>query len=676
MAQQQRRSMRDPAPLRQPGPVFLNLPPQAPKPRGGLEFPPPPPEGLEEDEELPPLPQLAEGQQRGRDELNRRAEAARRDAPDRDLKSVRRSKQDAANKAAVRRSTLQYTEDGRIGPGTVVPFGPFRGGMPPQYAGSGRAPVVGSVAVESGILPGEEQVTTADTLGQLSDAERKQLEAMYEQSGMAGTGGMETFEDWASTHFGDAPPQERLGQMRRAAGMQMPPETIVPQEEVLPGQNSRLAQGRVDAGGVLPEGRDIKQYGQTQRRQMGTNIWNPHAQMTVFGGTHVHNPNGSLSARAPRPGSLDRVGPPAGPDGQYSDEQVIRLGQAYNIDVGKYGNDTDLLRADVMREKERHDRLATKYNIIPNHMGGYRYTPNDAMKAQEQGRKTRQFANTLIQRYQGMPGFDPAVVEAYANDPDGYAKLVQYSQGMRGKFLGNAAQTGRNHLANETLARKMASPAGPGMAMRSMREAIDSGNLPMAATIAAAMGQPQLAAQLMEAHNTEVGAAVALKTGEGAKTGAVEKFNQQRQQALALPDGEGRIVGLMGILGQMNQLTGAPTDPKQLRAQAEQEIAEHEASRRNIKHPLVVKRLKELSNDKPAFMALLARAGITGPAAEQEWKQAGGWMRNVAAPAAGNAALGLAGLVAPLSVGIPLLGGLLGGQPAKPKPKPEKDPFE
>lgn len=540
-------------------------------------------------------------------------------------------------------------------------------------------------------MPGEEQVTTADTLGRLSPEQRRDLQAKYTQSGMAGTGGMETFEDWASTHFGEMPPQERLAAMQRAAGMRLPPKTIVPQEKVLPGQNSRLARGVVAAGGVLPEGRAIGQYGDRQRDMMGRNVYNPHAKMTAFGGTNAHNPDGSLSSRGIRPGELERVGEPAGPDGQYSDDQIISLAQAYNIDVGQYGNDTDLLRAHVMREKERHDRLTGKsaafpegkYRSVPNHMGGYRYTPTDAMKAQEEARKTRQFANTLIQRYQGMEGFDPAVVEGYASEPDGYKKLVHYSQSLRGRFLGNAAQVGRNFRQNEAMTRQMTRPASSaGMMMRSINAALDPANpnYAMAAAIASVNGRPDLVQQYTAMHEADTQAAVELKKNADPNKTMADKFGREQAAMLALPDGEGRIAGVMGVLGQMVQAQGGTVDLKQLRKDAENLVADHEAGRKNVKHPLVLRRLKELSNDKPAFMALLAKAGITGPAAEQEWKQAGGWMRSVSPEqvtnVAGNVALGMAGFVSPFATGIPLLSGLFGGPPKPPKPKPKKDPSE
>lgn len=556
---------------------------------------------------------------------------------------------------------------------------------PPSPAGP-RAPVAPQAAPdgppapptqEAGTMPGEEQVTTADTLGRLSPEQRRDLQAKYEQSGMAGTGGMETFEDWASTHFGEMPPAERLAAMQRAAGMRLPPQTIVPQEELQPGQRSRMAGARVEAGGVLPEGRPLSHYGKTQRDQMGTNIWNPHARMTVFGGTHAHNPDGSLSARAPRKEALDLAAKEAAEYGEGSDAHIIALGQAYNIDVGQYGNDMDLLRADVMREKQRHDRLATKYNTIPNGMGGFRYTPNDAMKAQEKAQNLRSFVNTLKQRYKGMPGFDPAIVDAYAAEPEGFKKLVAYSQGLRGDFLANAAQTKRNFLQNEAMTRQMTRPASsPGMMMRSINEALRNGNYAMAAAIASVNGQTGLAEQYAAMHAADTQAAVELKKNADPNKTMAEKFGREQAAMLALPDGEGRIAGVMGVLGQMVQAQGGTVDLKQLRKDAENLVADHEAGRKNVKHPLVLKRLAELRNDKPAFMALLAKAGITGPAAEQEWKQAGGWMRNSAPAVAANTAAGLAGLVSPLAVGIPLLSGLFGGPPKPPKPKPEKDPFE
>jgi hypothetical protein len=584
---------------------------------------------------------LVAGQQRGRDELNRRAEATQRDAADRDLKSVRRGKQQAANKAAVRRSTLKYAEDGRIDPSTVVPLGPFRGGMPPEYAGTGRAPLAGTVPAPSGTLPGEEQVTTADTLAQLTPDERKQLEAKYQQSGMAGTGGMETLEDWASTHFGEMPPQERLSAMRHAAGMQMPPQTIVPQEELEPGQRSPLAGARVAAGGVLPEGRPLPHYGKTQRRQMGTNIWNPHARMTVFGGTHAHNPDGSLSARAPRTESLDLAKKAAAEYGEGSDAHIIALGQAYNIDVGQYGNDMDVLRADVMREKERHDRLATKYDTIPTPMGAHRYTPNAKMREDEQKRNRKSFAMRIIQRYAGMNGDSPDAgltpaqadqaqkfadrVKALANGTDHDAAMSQLrdlNESLSGRRLESAVRTQKARLQSEGITRDLNNPRmRQGFLIRALQS---EGRAAARGSIQDVIGNPEAAAGERALAAAEAAAAAAAIKAEkeaeiaGRKPNPADDMARALSTALALPPGALQHAAVKAAV-----ITSGMATADNANAEADRIIADHEASR-NPGGEGSKKRLYDLAwtNDWNGFTRLAKVMGLTDEQALEVWKKA------------------------------------------------------
>lgn len=66
------------------------------------------------------------------------------------------------------------------------------------------------ILTPSGILPGEEQVTTADSLGMVSPGVRKGLERVH-----AGAGTSATFDDWAKEKYASLPPEERLKAMRR-----------------------------------------------------------------------------------------------------------------------------------------------------------------------------------------------------------------------------------------------------------------------------------------------------------------------------------------------------------------------------------------------------------------------------------------------------------------------------
>lgn len=525
------------------------------------------------------------------------------------------------------------------------------GAKPRAVAAAPAAAPAPAPPVESGTLPGEEQVTTVDTLGQLSADERKQLEAKYQKSGMAGTGGMETLEDWASTHFGEMPPQERLSAMRHAAGMRLPPQTIVPQEEVLPGQNSRLARGVVAAGGVLPEGRDIGQYPKQQAKMAGKNMYNPHAKMTVFGGTNVHNPNGSLSARGIRPGELERVGDPTGPDGQYSDDQIISLGQAYNIDVGQYGNDTDLLRAHVMQEKERHDRLGGKsaafpegrYKSVPNNMGGFRYTPTDAMKAQAADQQARLRAQDLLVKYRNMGGANPAEQAQIDRDIASLREIartgtaaampamVAMGRGLRSDRLSLSAATQRNRLQNETISRDLARPGTrAGQALRSINEALRGGNL-AAAAAAAAQYDPALRDGLLALAGAETQAAGQVGVARAAnqpKPTIADQIAGQMGPAVGMASPADRALAAQAIVAQ------APGNDKlsaeQVQERAQSALASGLAAT-NPKAPEVQNELKRLSKigDTAGFFALTTQMGMTQEQSKQMWIEAGSFAQQL-----------------------------------------------
>lgn len=661
MAVPERRTMRDQAPLRAPR-TFLNLPPQQARP--GINFPVAPHEDPSaQDSAEPSIDSLAAGQQQGRDALARRDEAAKRQSLAGRERVASRMNERERKRQAVERANNRDQES-RTAAATTM--GGLRPLMPQQPA------------PPSGMLPGEEQVTTTDTLGQLSSADRAALQAKYQQSGMAGTGGMETFEDWASTHFGEMPPDERLSAMRRAANARMPAETIVPQEHVEPGKNSRLAKGIVEAGGVLPEGRDPSQYGPNQRHWQGRNVHNPHAAMTPFGGTNTFTPEGGMGARAPNPAMLDRVGPP-GPDGQYSNEQILRLGQAYNIDVGKYGNDTDVLRAHVLREHVRHQRLMTKYNIIPTGMGGYRYTaqpvpapaaatgvasdgvapaqagvvpvamrPKAAdgspapapagprmivapMAAQSENLKTRMFARDLRKKFGGLPGADtdPAMLElerlaAEGTEADRPA-LVSLGLRLAARRDGLATQTYRNRLQNETLTRDMNRPGTAlGMATRSLTAA--NGNLPLQAIIASQSGNHPLAVSLLAAHQREVEAAgnigVARASQPPQPPTIPEQLQNQLGPALAMPDGQQQYDAVKAIV--RGQKGNENLSDAQANEQTNSILADHYA-RSNPQHPTVQKKLQALRKlgDKRAFFAFTTRMGLSEVQSQELWSKSG-----------------------------------------------------
>ena len=150
----------------------------------------------------------------------------------------------------------------------------------------------------SGILPGEEQVTSRDTLKQLSPAEQESLQKKFESSGQA-----MDFDEWLSSNFGDIPPQDRVAEMRASASS-TPRMVLGRDEDLPPGTNSPLADARIAAGKPLPEGREPGQYSPQQRRTMSRNVHNPEVPMTPFGGTFTLGASGGMSSRAPSPDAM------------------------------------------------------------------------------------------------------------------------------------------------------------------------------------------------------------------------------------------------------------------------------------------------------------------------------------------------------------------------------------
>lgn len=83
--------------------------------------------------------------------------------------------------------------------------------------------LAGADRPQGGILPGEEQVTTADTLRGLPPAVQQAVRAKYAESGHAGK---IPFEDWLGDSFGEMPPKERAAAITQLAGL--PAQTEAP----------------------------------------------------------------------------------------------------------------------------------------------------------------------------------------------------------------------------------------------------------------------------------------------------------------------------------------------------------------------------------------------------------------------------------------------------------------
>jgi len=320
-----------------------------------------------------------------------------------------------------------------------------------------------------GILPGEERVTTQDTLRTLTPEEQAKLRARYDASGHEH---YMDYDEWLSETFADLAPVNRAAQMRRTASA-TPRIAIAQDDNLPPGENSALAKSRQSAGKPLPEGRDASQYTPEQRRTMGRNVHSPEVPMTTFGGTFTQNVSGSMASRAPNPEMLDKAKAIGEDQGMGSPSHVIALAQAYGIDVIQYGDDMDLLKADVLREKERHDRMSQRYDIVDTGMGGFRYTPNSATKAMVDRRKAIVQMDEYGQRFAGM------LTPQQETEMEAKLSALGASDNdiMRLRRNRGTAQAVRNNWANRNMTIAANNPrVAQGLYMRSLQEAARSGD--------------------------------------------------------------------------------------------------------------------------------------------------------------------------------------------------------
>jgi len=400
----------------------------------------------------------------------------------------------------------------------------------------------------SGVLPGEEQVTTQDTFRQLAPEEQAALRQKYEGGGHSGT---MSYDDWLSENFGELPPQDRAATMRASA--KATPRVQAGRNPSLPPEtNSPLAERRRAAGKPLPEGRAARQYTPEQRATMRQNVENPDIEMAPFGGSYSMAGDGSKARRAPNPQLMEEAAAIAADQGEKSDSYVLTLAQAMGIDAAQYGDDMDLLRSDVMREKAKHDKLGQYLGVRENGMGGFVYVEDPAQR--QRGRD--QFDATLtpqqrnnqaisIRRaYAGVitPEEEAALVAA-VRSPGGMATIRDLRMELQAR---QKQQSWKNHLdrvAGQALGRDMANPErARGFMIRSLAEAVRSGD-PMAQAAAySMMGQPMLAMRAIDAGMSDrrsaaelagIQAQMAGQAGNDPQTLAAQ-MNKEIESALAL----------------------------------------------------------------------------------------------------------------------------------------------
>jgi hypothetical protein len=558
--------------------------------------------------------------------------------------------------------------DRTVSPRTVAHATTVLRGMQPQP--EGRSPSQENAqtfadtqrGLESGILPGEEQVTSQDTFRQLTADEQAALRRKYETGGHAET---MKWEDWLADNFGDDPPDARL-QMMRGSATSTPRLSIGRDESLKPGENSPLARSRLAAGKPLPEGREPHQYSPQQRRTMQRNVHNPEVPMTPFGGTFTLNEDGAMSSRAPAPQSMQEAAAIAKDQGEFSPSHVIALAQAYGIDAQQYGDDIDMLRADVMREKERHDRLATKYDIKPTPMGATRYAANPqkmsearaAREAQATPERRLELAQTLLTRYgRLLTPEDRAAIQEYVKTPDGFTKLRELNQMKRIELADKGAQAWRDRQANFRMTTDLNNPRyAPGFYLRSLIDAARNGDPVMLSTVNDIAGNPMGAQRAMDLAMAERAGAAQLAQSEMAarnKPGDDQKplgqqLSTEFASALSISDPSLQREAVRTIIARnpANQNL-APAD---VDARAREIIATHFA-RSNPSHPAVQEHLRSLMANKPAFVKFAEESlGLTADQANQLHSQAAGGGWRGFGQAIGNA-LGLLAPGAPIAIG-------------------------
>jgi hypothetical protein len=487
---------------------------------------------------------------------------------------------------------------------------------------------------ESGTLPGEERITTQDTLRAMSPAEQSSLQKKFEGGGHSNT---MSYDDWLSENFGDIPPTDRLAQMRQSAVM-APRVKPVGDPTLSPGEQTMMAKERRLAGRPIPEGREPDHYSKVQAREMSRNVRNPDIQMTRFGGTFTHNPDGSKSARAPSPQAMELANfiaadPTQGP---MSDSHIAALAQAYGIDAIKYGDDLDLLRSDVMREKERHDQLAGKYEAVPTGAGGVRYKPTAAFRERLAMQDQRRFLRDLTNRNQGLQGQAGgqdaqeimAQIEQAAGTQGGKDQMVALGQKLRQIREGNQHQAARNRAQNYNISQDLRNPnQAPGMAVRSLQEAVASNNPLQMAAVYDIFGNPQAgmqnrqlaavqgtaAGKVAEAQEEAQAAIAATKPDD--KTVAAN-WERELRDAYALP-----VMEQYGAIQRVVEGMHPNSDPAFVADRVQNLMAGNRARTQGLNDPFVKSRLDSIrqSGNRAAFVQFAMQIGAAQTAEQANY---------------------------------------------------------
>jgi len=464
-------------------------------------------------------------------------------------------------------------------------------------------------SADSGAGMRERQIQTAPTspltpdaaapsLMSLSPAAQASLRQKYESGGHTQT---MPFEEWYQDNFTGSFPHEIESAASRTVRVQGGKDP-----NLQPGQNSAVAKSRMAAGKPLPEGRDASQYSDKQRRTMQRNVHSPEVPMSQFGGTFTHNVDGSVSSRAPNPQMLQTAADIAADkeQGPGSASHTMALAMAYGIDATQYGDDMDLLKADVMREQQRHDALGKSYDVVDNGMGGFRYKfnqdkSNAAVADREAGmsdQRKLQFAKEIYARHRGLTGEDGKPFLTFedvmnkASTPNGFAELRMLNQSANAMAGGMRAQNVRNNWANRNMTIAANNPmVAQGLYMRSLQEAAQSGDPMQVAAVHSSFGNDRAARDYMSLAGQQADAAAVAVAGEAAARAKAadapsdkpfaQQFQDEINAALRNPSPEQQRVAIIGILTKMGVVA-----PEQVEKTADRILASASGGSLNPQH--------------------------------------------------------------------------------------------
>lgn len=497
---------------------------------------------------------------------------------------------------------------------------------------------------EGTALPGEEQVTSMQTLDALPPEVRAGLEKKYQSGGHADT---MSFEDWVSENFSDLPPDARANAMRRSA-TSTPRIQAGRDPNLRPGEMSEVAQARRAAGKPLPEGREPNHYTPEQLRTMSRNTSAPEMPMQRHGGTMILNADGSMSMRAPDPAKLKLMQEIAADPEQTENSLawLMAAADAYGIDAIRYGDDVDLLREDVNRQHlihagdpERGVRGMLDHSVIVPTNGGFRYSPNAEARAAAKNRSVMNFAGDMVVRYGRLLSPEDQNQLLALGEAGDMQALQRFRARMEPLFRDQRTRAARDRAATFNMTRDMNNAAmAPGMRARALMQQIAENNPDGAAGISQIFGDQQQVPMWLNRANAQAAAdaqraQVLLDEEEKKKTERQEALgvvgiNQQRIEAIQNePDPAKREVMARSFARDNMTVEGSPP-PTEEAVNREAAVVLATLDLPANPSPDDVRALFErFKEDKAAFYSLgerLRSRGVTQEMVDKMWAQMSG----------------------------------------------------